>query len=676
MTQQANQQVVGGSTSGAGLAGAGREVAPTEQKGGCSAGAGDLLKRVFGFEAFRDGQQEVIERLLAGDNVLSIFPTGGGKSLCYELPALMFDGLTVVISPLIALMKDQVEFLEARSVPAARLDSSLEHEDVRRVFTDLNSGRLKLLYISPERLGNERFLHTLERRRISLLAVDEAHCISEWGHNFRPDYLKIARLAKQLKVERILALTATATPDVAADIARGFEIADDNIVHTGFYRPNLNLRVTPCAADERSRVLLARLQERPVGSTIVYVTLQRTAEEVAKRLCGSGHDARAYHAGMAADDRHAVQDAFMASDHMIVVATIAFGMGVDKSNIRYVYHYNLPKGTESYMQEIGRAGRDGEPSICELLACGDDVVTLENFSYGDTPTPQAVAALLADVLDQGEQFDVSVYDLSGRHDVRPLVVQTLLTYLELENVIHATGPFYSGFKFQPQRPSQDILREFDPQRAAFVQSLLQHARKGRTWFTLDADEVARAIGEPRDRIVKALGYLEEKGDLVLQASGLRQGYRLLQAAVDRGELETTMAARFARREEQDISRINRMRAWAEQGGCLTAHLLDYFGEAHGGCGHCSRCDGEAARPLPAMRRTPPGEPQAARLRELHAEGHAALATSRQLARFLCGLSSPATSRAKLRKHGTYGLLASTPFAEVLAFVERHAVLSA
>ena len=631
----------------------------------------DLLTRVFGFEHFRNGQQAVIQRLLDGDNVLSIFPTGGGKSLCYELPALLFDGLTVVISPLIALMKDQVEFLTGRLVPAARLDSSLDRDAVRKVYEDLNANRLKLLYISPERLGNERFLHLLERCRISLLAVDEAHCISEWGHNFRPDYLKIARLAKHLRVERVLALTATATPGVAADIAREFDIAAGDMVHTGFYRSNLDLRVTACAAAERIDTLRLRIRARLPGPTIVYVTLQRTAEYVAKALSNSGFEARAYHAGLDPGTRNAVQDAFMASDRMIVVATIAFGMGVDKADIRAVYHFNLPKSAESYMQEIGRAGRDGAPAICELFACADDLVVLENFSYGDTPTPQAAAALLDEVLDQGEVFDVSVYDLSGRHDVRPLVVETLLTYLELEDVIRATGPFYTGFKFQPRRSSQEILCDFDAPRATFLRSVLQHARKGRTWFSLDADEVSRAIGEPRERIVKALGFLEERGDLIVQASGLRLGYRRMQASVDRGALETTLTERFARREKHDIVRIGQMRAWAEDDGCLTRRLLAYFGETREDCGHCSRCAGEPARPLPASSRKPPGESEATKLRALCAERHEALMAPRQLTRFLCGLSSPATTRAKLRGHQAFGMLDSTPFGEVLEFVERH-----
>ncbi len=634
--------------------------------------ARDTLRSVFGFDDYREGQEAVITRLLQGKSVLSIFPTGGGKSLCYELPALLLDGLTLVISPLIALMKDQVDFLVSRNVPAARLDSSLELEQIRRVYDDLNTGRLKLLYISPERLGNERFLHTLRRRRISLLAIDEAHCISEWGHNFRPDYLKIARLARHLDVQRVLTLTATATPEVARDIARAFDIAEENVVHTGFYRPNLRLYATPCEAAERANQLMSRLRERPPGPAIVYVTLQRTAEEVAGFLCGNGFDARAYHAGMETEDRNATQDAFMASDRMIVVATIAFGMGVDKADIRYVYHYNLPKGLESYMQEIGRAGRDGRESICELLACADDVVTLENFSYGDTPTPEAVGALIADVLDRGQIFDVSIYELSSAHDVRLLVVRTLLAYLELEGVIQSTGPFYTEFKFQTLKSSQEILARFDPKRADFLRSIFRHARMGRTWFSLNVDQVAESIGETRDRIVKALSYLEETGDLVLQASGVRQGYRTLQPSCDRGTLGETISARFTQREEHDIARIRRMLQWAEHDGCLTQHLLNYFGETRTDCGHCARCEGSAARPLPPARYASPDPAKADLLRSLRAEGHDALATPRQLTRFLCGIASPATTRAKLRKHALFGAFDSVPFQEVLTFVERHA----
>jgi ATP-dependent DNA helicase RecQ len=399
------------------------------------------LKNSFGFDTFREGQEAVILKILEGKSALAVFPTGSGKSLCYQLSALLLDGLTLVISPLIALMKDQIDFLHQRNIPAARLDSSVELEEVRRIDSDLRANRLKLLYVAPERFSNERFIQKLRRLNIALMVIDEAHCISEWGHNFRPDYLKLARTARALGLQRVLTLTATATRAVAEDICREFAISADAFIHTGFYRPNLTLRVTPCRAKEQTDLLLLRLKERSPGPTIVYVTLQRTAEAVAESLQKDGFPARAYHAGLPNEERDAVQDWFMGSSEAIVVATIAFGMGIDKSNIRYVYHYNLPKSLENYSQEIGRAGRDGKDSICEMLACGSDVTVLENFTYGDTPDPEAVSRIVEMVVRHSAEFDLSLYELSRACDVRSLVAGTLLTYLELADVIESTEPF-------------------------------------------------------------------------------------------------------------------------------------------------------------------------------------------------------------------------------------------
>ncbi|HYF35233.1 MAG TPA: RecQ family ATP-dependent DNA helicase, partial [Prosthecobacter sp.] len=255
------------------------------------------LRTHFGHKAFRPGQEKVMQALVAGRSALALFPTGAGKSLCYQLPALLMDGVTLVISPLIALMKDQVQALQARGIAAARLDSSLNPQQAQQVFDDLRDQRLKLLYVAPERLLNEGFVERLKRLKVAMLAIDEAHCISEWGHNFRPEYLRLAHVAKELRIHPVLALTATATPAVAADIRTAFNIAEADHVQTSFHRPNLHYRITPCAGAKRLAYLTKVLLKRQVSS-IVYVTLQQTAEHVATHLRKSGVNALAYHAGL------------------------------------------------------------------------------------------------------------------------------------------------------------------------------------------------------------------------------------------------------------------------------------------------------------------------------------------------------------------------------------------
>ena len=633
----------------------------------------DVLTARFGFTSFRPGQQQVVEALLAGRSALAVFPTGAGKSLCYQLPALLLHGVTVVVSPLIALMKDQIDFLTRQGVEAARLDSSLAPDEARAVSERLRAGSLKLLYVAPERFNNERFLAQLGRTRIALFAVDEAHCISEWGHNFRPDYLKLAERARELRAERVLALTATATPAVVADIRAGFGIEKGDAVVTGFYRPNLTLLTTPVRAGERDGLLGERLRERPPGSTIVYVTLQRTALRVATLLAAKGLPARAYHAGMRPEERVEVQDWWTGSDRNVVVATIAFGMGIDKADVRSVYHYNLPKGLESYSQEVGRAGRDGLPATCELFACPDDIPTLENFAFGDTPTRDALAGLLGEVLrhEVGAQFAVSEYELSTRHDVRPLVLKTVLTYLELDGVLRQGTPFYAGYRLRPTGDSlDDVAARFDPARADFLRRLLRTGKTGRVWTSLGPDDAAASLGEERGRIVAALEYLEQQGFVELQAADARQRYTVLARPTSSEEQLDRLVERFGRREEADTERIARVVSLATHEGCQVQALVGYFGETRAErCGHCSHCLGGRAQELPLASPLPEIDTlvQRGALAALAGMHEDALGAPRQQARFLCGLSSPATGRAKLTRDPLYGVLAERRFADVLAW---------
>lgn len=631
-----------------------------------------LLQQNFGFSQFRAGQREVIEQLFAQGRALAVFPTGGGKSLCYQLPALAFEGTTLVVSPLIALMKDQIDFLLSKGIAAARLDSTQDAAQVRAINDQLRAGELKLLYVAPERFNNERFRETLRRTHISLFAVDEAHCISEWGHNFRPDYLKLAQFARDLNVERVLALTATATPKVAKAICEGFEIPVEGAVNTGFYRPNLRLCLTPVRAQNRRDLLLKRLQTRKVGSTIVYVTLQKTAEELADFLGNNGLEARAYHAGMDAEIRAQTQDWWMESSARTVVATIAFGMGIDKSDVRYVYHFNLPKGLENYSQEIGRAGRDDLPSTVELFACRDDVATLENFVYGDTPTRDSLRALLDEILDSGDEFAVKDTDWSAKFDLRPLVLRTALTYLELEGVLRQGTPFYAGYELQFLVPQDELLESFGPKAAKFLRDLFAVGKMGRTWLKIDSESAAQSLGCPREHIVRATQLLEEKGVAIVRAADARSRYHRLREGEDAEELAQRLEEKFARRESSEIKRIGDVLKLVELERCQTNALVGYFGEKRGApCGHCSFCATGKRATLPSETPREPIENRVNRddLDELAAQNPAALGSARQRAKFLCGLSSPAISKAKLARHKMFGVLEEYRFNEVLAWCE-------
>jgi ATP-dependent DNA helicase RecQ len=638
----------------------------------------DLLAELqsrFGHHGFREGQEAVVRALLAGDSALALFPTGAGKSLCYQLPAVLLEGTALIISPLIALMKDQVDALRARGIAAARLDSSLTASETQQVYADLRAGKLDLLYIAPERLSGEVFLDRLRQRKISLVAIDEAHCISEWGHNFRPEYLRLAGVVKELSLSPVLALTATATPEAARDICRAFDIGTREFVQTSFRRSNLHLRITPCASRDRAKLLFTRLGNAKLRPAVVYVTFQKTAEEVAAQLTANGLRARAYHAGQGAEERDATQEAFMRGDCEIIVATIAFGMGIDKADIRCVIHFNLPKTLENYQQEIGRAGRDGQPAYCELLACGDDAVPLENFTLGDTPELAALQMLVERMLGKGDEFDISRYDLSQETDIRPLVVDTVITYLELEGLLRPTRTFYDSTQVQFVKSDGEILAGHTDERQRFLARLFKAGKRGPKYLTLDLGAAAQTLGELRERITKALTWLEETGAILQKPAGLRHGFRLCPPAAQASPAEVAahLAELFARREERDLGRMAGLLDFASAPGCITRRLLAHFGEklADENCGHCHFCrTGDPAQRvvLPSSPIPPFTEADDEEIRELVFEENRALLSPRAITRFFCGLTSPAMTRAKLTKRPGFGRWAAIPFRTVLAQV--------
>jgi RecQ family ATP-dependent DNA helicase len=345
----------------------------------------ELLKQYFGFASFRPLQEEIIRAALAGKDVFAVLPTGGGKSLCFQLPALARPGLAVVVSPLIALMKDQVDALQAAGVPATFLNSSLAAGESRPRLRGLHNGEFRLLYVAPERLMMPGFLEDLQRWNVNLIAIDEAHCISEWGHDFRPEYRQLAALRDRFPPVPMMALTATATERVREDIVRQLHLRSPGRFVASFNRPNLTYRVSgKTGAYER---VLEFTRARPRESGIVYCQARKTAEDLARKLNEDRVAAAPYHAGLSADDRTKNQEAFLRDEVRVVCATIAFGMGINKPNVRFVIHYDLPKNIEGYYQETGRAGRDGLPGECLLLFSPGDRVKQMRF-IDEKPDPK------------------------------------------------------------------------------------------------------------------------------------------------------------------------------------------------------------------------------------------------------------------------------------------------
>ncbi|KAF8846312.1 ATP-dependent DNA helicase [Paxillus ammoniavirescens] len=558
------------------------------------------LHDIWGFPSFRLSQEAVIKRLVVdNENVLVLFPTGGGKSLTYQVPALCLPGLTLVISPLIALMKDQVDALVARGVKAANLDSTLDANRSALVKQEVMSGQLKLLYVAPERLNNEGFMSMMSHIKISLLAVDESHCISQWGASFRPEYLKIARFAEEMDVERVLCLTATATPTVSEDICKSFFIdPEEGVFRTPVYRPNLSLQVAVADTLQKKLDCIIPLLKSRTGPAIIYVTLQRHAEEVANHLRPHGLAPMVYHAGLPTEERTKVQLDFMGSGKGIVCATIAFGMGIDKANIRQVVHLHMPKTLENYSQEVGRAGRDGLPSTCLMFLSSPDIPILEGFARGDTCAKKDLQLWLQEVAlkepAKDGTIDFNHYQQSKIYDIRPNVLGLCYAQLELDyNYIRAITPFYSVYDLSSRTADGWGKVLADDSDAAKTIKMYWFPRGG--GYQIDVVIAANSSGKDRNDLARKISDWELSGWVFSKASQVRARYKVLNSLPKTVEeiqdVANLMYERMLDREEESIMKLRQVIEFATDDDCMAHGLASHFGDgdAVALCGTCTFC---------------------------------------------------------------------------------------
>ncbi len=559
-----------------------------------------VLLKHWGYSSFRPMQEEIVDAVVSGNDTLALLPTGGGKSICFQVPAMMMSGLCIVITPLIALMKDQVQHLKQRGIAAAAIYSGMHFNEIEIVYNQSVFGKLKFLYISPERLVTEKFIAAFQKMKICLVAIDEAHCISQWGYDFRPPYLRISDIRPYLPKVPFLALTATATPEVVKDIQEKLKFKNAHVFQTSFERKNLVYNVVH--EPDKFGALYRLVRQLKHGSGIVYVRNRRRTRDIADWLSNRNITSTYYHAGLDAKIRDQRQQSWMKGQHQIMVATNAFGMGIDKPDVRLVIHMDLPDSLEAYFQEAGRAGRDGRQSAAYLLVSDQDVKQLkENFgaSYPDLSQIKAIYQALGNYFQipvgagKDQSFDFDLLHFAKMYNFTPVEVFNSLQLLEKEGELMSTESLANPSQVFIRASREDLYRfqVEQPQFDQFIKFLLRNVPGVLTDFvSFNEEQAARKLNLTQDQIVDMLKKLHALQFLIYQARKLKP--QLIWVSERRDAKDIYLSKEhYADRKKSAAKRIQSVIDFVNnETTCRSIQLLSYFGETNRQrCGRCDIC---------------------------------------------------------------------------------------
>lgn len=567
----------------------------------------DILKQYWGFDTFRPLQEDIIRSVLDGNDALALLPTGGGKSICFQVPALCKEGVCIVVSPLIALMKDQVANLKKREITAEAIFSGMAYREIDRILDNCTYGGVKFLYLSPERLTTDLVRERIKKMNISLLAVDEAHCISQWGYDFRPPYLQIAEIRELIPDVPVLALTATATTEVVEDIQEKLLFKRKNVFQKSFSRPNLAYVVLP---EENKNTRLLDILRKVKGSGVVYARNRKMTKQVAKFLVENKISADFYHAGLTPDERSKKQEAWIAGKIAIMACTNAFGMGIDKPDVRTVVHLDLPESLEAYFQEAGRAGRDGKKAYAVLLYAEEDKRNLErNLLVAYPPiqdirqTYRALGSYFQLAVGGGEfqSFDFDIADFCKNFKLEVIKTYSCIKILEQEGWISLTESVWmpSSFMVLVTREQLYDFQLKNPSLDAVIKSLLRLSEGGFQHFVpIQEAAVARLLKTTPDKVLPAIQQLHKEGIIEYRPMKDKPQLTFTKERVDASNLTIDLEA-YNLRKERQRKRMEKAITYATSARCRSQQLLEYFGEESPTCGVCDVCLGRTKSELSA-----------------------------------------------------------------------------